>query len=68
MTTRDVTAGERTLTLDDVGDPEGVPVLYLHGTPDSRLSRHPDDGVRHETCSARRFAGCCCVDCAGIES
>ena len=49
MTTRDVTAGDRTLTLDDVGDPDGVPVLYLHGTPDSRLSRHPDDGVAAAT-------------------
>jgi pimeloyl-ACP methyl ester carboxylesterase len=45
VTTRDVTAGDRTLTLDDVGDPDGVPVVYLHGTPDSRLSRHPDDGL-----------------------
>jgi pimeloyl-ACP methyl ester carboxylesterase len=45
VTTRDVTAGDRHLVLDDVGDPGGVPVLYLHGTPDSRLSRHPDDGL-----------------------
>jgi pimeloyl-ACP methyl ester carboxylesterase len=45
VTTRDVTAGDRTLTVDDVGDPDGVPVLYLHGTPDSRVSRHPDDGL-----------------------
>lgn len=34
----------RTLAYDDVGDPTGVPVVYLHGTPDSRLARHPDDG------------------------
>jgi pimeloyl-ACP methyl ester carboxylesterase len=33
------------LTLDDVGDPAGVPVLYLHGGGDSRLSRHPDDSI-----------------------
>jgi pimeloyl-ACP methyl ester carboxylesterase len=33
------------LAVDDVGDPGGAPVLYLHGTPDSRLSRHPDDGL-----------------------
>jgi pimeloyl-ACP methyl ester carboxylesterase len=45
VTTRDVTAGDRRLSFDDVGDPDGVPVLYLHGTPDSRLSRHPDDGL-----------------------
>lgn len=35
----------RRLAVDDVGDPTGVPVLYLHGTPDSRLSRHPDDDL-----------------------
>jgi pimeloyl-ACP methyl ester carboxylesterase len=33
----------RTLGYDDVGDPTGAPVVYLHGTPDSRLARHPDD-------------------------
>jgi pimeloyl-ACP methyl ester carboxylesterase len=37
--------GGRVLTLDDVGDPAGAPVVYLHGTPDSRLARHPDDGL-----------------------
>lgn len=39
-----VAAGRR-LALDDVGDPDGRPVLYLHGNPDSRLARHPDDGI-----------------------
>jgi pimeloyl-ACP methyl ester carboxylesterase len=33
------------VTIDDVGDPAGTPVLYLHGGGDSRLSRHPDDSV-----------------------
>jgi pimeloyl-ACP methyl ester carboxylesterase len=33
----------RVLALDDLGDPEGLPVVYLHGTPDSRRARHPDD-------------------------
>jgi len=33
------------LTLDDVGDPHGTPVVYLHGGGDSRLSRHPDDTI-----------------------
>lgn len=33
----------RRMALDDRGDPAGVPVLYVHGTPDSRLARHPDD-------------------------
>jgi pimeloyl-ACP methyl ester carboxylesterase len=32
------------MMLDDVGDPAGVPLLYLHGTPDSRLARPTDDG------------------------
>lgn len=32
----------RTLAFDDVGDPAGTPVVYLHGTPDSRLARPPD--------------------------
>lgn len=35
----------RRLALDDRGDPGGTPVLYVHGTPDSRLARHPDDDV-----------------------
>ena len=38
-----VLADGRRLTFDDVGDPHGVPLVYLHGTPDSRLARHPDD-------------------------
>lgn len=37
--------GGRVLGWDDVGDPAGVPVVYLHGTPDSRAARHPDDGL-----------------------
>lgn len=32
----------RVLAVDDLGEPDGVPVLFLHGTPDSRLGRHPD--------------------------
>jgi len=35
----------RVATVDDTGDRDGVPILYLHGTPDSRLARHPDDGL-----------------------
>ena len=46
MTTRTVAgAGGRGVTFDDVGDPGGASVVYLHGTPDSRLARHPDDGL-----------------------
>ncbi|HVW89767.1 MAG TPA: alpha/beta fold hydrolase [Gaiellaceae bacterium] len=33
------------MSLDDVGDPGGTPVVYLHGGGDSRLSRHPDDSI-----------------------
>lgn len=44
--TRTVALGDdRAMTVDDAGDPGGVAVLYLHGTPDSRLARHPDDGL-----------------------
>lgn len=35
----------RALCLDDVGDPDGHPVVYLHGNPDARQARHPDDDV-----------------------
>lgn len=45
----------RRLAVDDVGDPDGVPVVYLHGTPDSRLARHPDDSAAAE-CGVRLLA------------
>jgi pimeloyl-ACP methyl ester carboxylesterase len=35
----------RALSIDDVGDPAGTAVAYLHGGGDSRLSRHPDDSI-----------------------
>jgi pimeloyl-ACP methyl ester carboxylesterase len=38
----------RTLGFDDVGRPDGAPVVYLHGTPDSRLARHPDDSLARD--------------------
>jgi pimeloyl-ACP methyl ester carboxylesterase len=38
-------AGRHPLTIDEVGDPNGTPVVYLHGGGDSRLSRHPDDSI-----------------------
>jgi pimeloyl-ACP methyl ester carboxylesterase len=37
------------MAVDEVGDAGGAPVLYLHGTPDSRLARHPDDGLAGAT-------------------
>ncbi len=36
------------LIVDDIGDPAGVPVVYLHGGGDSQLSRHPDDAIAAE--------------------
>jgi pimeloyl-ACP methyl ester carboxylesterase len=33
------------LKVDSAGDPQGTPVVYLHGGGDSRLSRHPDDSI-----------------------
>lgn len=36
------------LTIDDVGDPSGRAVVYLHGGGDSRLSRHPDDTIARD--------------------
>ncbi|MBX3287290.1 MAG: alpha/beta fold hydrolase, partial [Actinobacteria bacterium] len=38
-------ADGRVLGFDDVGDPHGAAVLYVHGSPDSRRARHPDDDV-----------------------
>lgn len=38
-------ADRHALSFDDVGDPAGRPVLYFHGGGDSRLTRHPDDGI-----------------------
>ncbi len=41
-------ADGRQLGFDDVGDPEGIPVLYVHGSPDSRRARHPNDRLAAE--------------------
>jgi pimeloyl-ACP methyl ester carboxylesterase len=39
MSERNVTAADgRTLRISEVGDPSGTPILWLHGTPGSRLS------------------------------
>jgi pimeloyl-ACP methyl ester carboxylesterase len=38
----------RPLIVDDVGDPDGALVVYLHGGGDSRVSRHPDDSIAAE--------------------
>ena len=39
------TADGRTLAYEVVGDPDGTPVFWQHGTGDSRLCKHPDDSV-----------------------
>jgi pimeloyl-ACP methyl ester carboxylesterase len=41
----------RTLTFIERGVPDGVPVIVCHGTPGSRLTRHPDPELydRHGT-------------------
>lgn len=35
----------RRVAVDDRGDPDGRPVLFFHGTPDTRVARHPDDRI-----------------------
>src|SRR6266487_953548 len=43
------TADGRALAFEEVGDPGGVPIFALHGTPGCRLSgRHPDPARVHE--------------------
>jgi pimeloyl-ACP methyl ester carboxylesterase len=44
MRTLDLADGRR-LAYEVVGDPEGTPVFFQHGTGDSRLCKHPDDAV-----------------------
>jgi pimeloyl-ACP methyl ester carboxylesterase len=41
LTTKD----GRTLAYFERGSAEGVPVIVSHGTPGSRLARHPDPGI-----------------------
>lgn len=33
------------LGYDDLGHPDGMPVLFFHGFGSSRIVRHPDDGI-----------------------
>jgi pimeloyl-ACP methyl ester carboxylesterase len=35
----------RTLGYAEYGDPTGAPVFFCHGTPGSRLDRHPDESI-----------------------
>ncbi|NUT35662.1 MAG: alpha/beta hydrolase [Hamadaea sp.] len=40
-----ITSDGRVLAVEEFGVPDGVPIVYLHGTPMSRLARHPDDAI-----------------------
>ena len=57
------TRGGRTLMAAEWGDPGGVPVVLLHGTPGCRLDRHPNDelvrslGVRLVTYDRPGYGG-----------
>ncbi|MFG3344295.1 alpha/beta fold hydrolase [Streptomyces sp. NPDC048018] len=43
-----ITGDGRTLAVEEWGTPSGVPVVYLHGSPMSRLARHPDERLFHD--------------------
>ncbi|MDQ1703897.1 MAG: hypothetical protein QOF18_263 [Frankiaceae bacterium] len=72
----DATDG-RVLCFAEFGDPDGFPVLFLHGTPGGRLNRHPDEKVyvgagarlitydRPGYGSSDRLPGRSVVDCVG---
>lgn len=38
----------RSLGFEEWGDPQGSPVVFFHGAPDSRLFRHPDERLATE--------------------
>lgn len=38
-------ADGRRVAVDEVGAPDGTPIVYIHGTPDTRRARHPDDSL-----------------------
>ncbi|MFJ8045473.1 alpha/beta fold hydrolase [Kitasatospora sp. NPDC096147] len=40
-----ITEDGRTLAVEEWGVPTGRPVVYLHGSPMSRLARYPDDAL-----------------------
>ncbi|MFG2714161.1 alpha/beta fold hydrolase [Streptomyces goshikiensis] len=43
-----ITDDRRTLAVEEWGEPAGIPVVYLHGSPMSRLARYPDESLFHE--------------------
>lgn len=58
-----ITPDGRRIALFDGGDPDGYPVIGLHGTPGCRLSRWPDDsvyaeaGIRYVTTDRAGYGG-----------
>lgn len=44
-----VTVGDRRICYDTSGDPDGLPLFSLHGTPGCRLNRYPDSDRVAET-------------------
>ncbi|MDF2980118.1 MAG: alpha/beta hydrolase fold protein [Actinomycetospora sp.] len=47
-TDRHVTVDGRTVALAEHGDPDGAPVFFFHGTPDSRLGKEFTDAPARE--------------------
>lgn len=48
MDEREVRVDGRAVMVRDAGDPDGSPLLYVHGTPGSRSDvRFGDDSARH---------------------
>ena len=45
MTATMTLANGRILCFEEFGDPNGKPLFFFHGTPNSRLLRHPDDSL-----------------------
>jgi pimeloyl-ACP methyl ester carboxylesterase len=49
VTETEVSVGERVLRVRDVGDPEGHPIVFFHGTPRSRLDISFADDIAAES-------------------
>jgi pimeloyl-ACP methyl ester carboxylesterase len=45
VVTRKITSGGRELAVESWGDPDGMPIFLLHGTPGSRRGPRPRTGV-----------------------
>ncbi|MDA4663800.1 hypothetical protein NY608_18130, partial [Enterobacter hormaechei] len=41
-------ADGRRLAWSDAGDPNGLPIIFMHAVSGSRHLRHPDDGILYE--------------------